>query len=249
MRFENKRVLITGGSRGIGKAIAFGFAAEGASVAICARGAEALEQARDEIARGGHHVFAERADLAEEQQVRRFVANAAEALGGIDILVNNASGFGMSDDEAGWGASIAVDVMAVVRASHEAVPHIEAAGGGSIVNIASISGLRASTRSVPYAAVKAAVINYTQSQAALYADKSIRVNAIAPGAIEFEGGVWDRRKRENPKLYEATLASIPFGRFGTAEEVAEVALFLAAPASRWVTGQTIAVDGGQLLRM
>ena len=249
MRFENKRVVVTGGSRGIGKAIALGFAAEGASVAICARGAEALEQARDEIARGGHRVFAESADLADEQQVRRFVANAAEALGGIDILVNNASGFGMSDDETGWGASIAVDVMAVVRASHEAVPHIEAGGGGSIVNIASISGLRASTRSVPYAAVKAAVINYTQSQAALYAGKSIRVNAIAPGAIEFEGGVWDRRKRENPKLYEATLASIPFGRFGTAEEVAEVALFLAAPASRWVTGQTIAVDGGQLLRM
>lgn len=165
----------------------------------------------------------------------------------MDVLVNNASGFGMADDEAGWGASLNVDIMAIVRASHAALPFLEADEGGSIINIASISGMRASNRSAPYAAAKAAVINYTSTQARIWARQKIRVNAISPGAIEFPGGVWDKRKGDNPKLYEATLASIPFGRFGTVEDIADVALFLASPAARWVTGQNIAVDGGQLL--
>jgi 3-oxoacyl-[acyl-carrier protein] reductase len=137
--------------------------------------------------------------------------------------------------------------MAIVRASQAAREFLQADEGGSIINIASISGMRASTRSGPYAAAKAAVINYTMSQAAQMARQHIRVNAISPGAIEFAGGVWDRRKRDNPRLYEATLASIPFGRLGTAEDIAEVALFLASPAARWITGQNIVVDGGQLL--
>lgn len=247
MRFAGRKVVVMGGSRGIGLAIAMGFAAEGAAVAICARGAEALEVARREIAGHGGRVFAAPCDLAEAEQIARFVPEAAASLGGIDSLVNNASGFGMTDDEAGWAASIGVDVMAVVRASHAALPFLEAAEGAAIVNIASISGLRASTRSLPYAAVKAAVINYTMSQAATLAPKRIRVNAISPGSIAFPGGLWEQRKETNPKLYEATLASIPFGRFGTAEEIAEVAMFLGSPAARWVTGQNIVVDGGQML--
>ncbi|MCF3946227.1 SDR family oxidoreductase [Acidiphilium sp. AL] len=247
MRFKDRCVVVMGGSRGIGRAIALGFAAEGAEVAICARGAEALEDARRDIAAHGHAAFAAPCDLADAGQIDRFIPEAAGALGGIDVLVNNASGFGMTDDEAGWAASFNIDIMAIVRASHAALPFLEADEGGSIVNIASISGLRASNRSAPYAAAKAAVINYTATQARMFARQRIRVNAISPGAIEFPGGVWDRRKHDSPKLYETTLASIPFGRFGTAEEVAEVALFLASPAARWVTGQNIAVDGGQLL--
>jgi 3-oxoacyl-[acyl-carrier protein] reductase len=247
MRFKDRRVVVMGGSRGIGLAIAKGFAAEGADVAICARGAEALEAARKTIGTHGHAVFAAPCDLADAAQIAAFIPEAAGALGGMDVLVNNASGFGMGDDEAAWAASLTVDVMAIVRASQAALPFLQADEGGSIINIASISGMRASMRSSAYPAAKAAVINYTMSQAAQMARQKIRVNAISPGAIEFPGGVWDRRKQDNPKLYEATLASIPFGRLGTAEEIADVALFLASAAARWITGQNIVVDGGQLL--
>ncbi len=245
--FKGKRAVVCGGSRGIGRSIALGFAGAGAGVSICARGAESLAATRAELAKFGNTAHAATCDLADGAAVGRYIAAAAEALGGIDILVNNASGFGMSDDETGWEASIAVDLMATVRASHAAIPHIERGSGGSIVNISSISGYRPSPRSPPYAAVKAALFNYTTSQAAVLARKGIRVNCVAPGSIEFPGGTWEKRKTDNAKLYNRILESIPFGRLGHPEEVANVVLFLASPLANWVTGQTITVDGGQLL--
>jgi 3-oxoacyl-[acyl-carrier protein] reductase len=248
--FTGKRVLVAGGSRGIGRAIAMQFAAAGADVAMCARGAATLEEARADIARHGHRVHAMTCDLAEAASIAAWVPAAAEALGGIDVLVNNASGFGLGDDEEGWAAGLSVDVLAMVRSSRAALPWLQrssAAGGASIVHISSIAAFRASTRTPAYAAVKAAMNSYTGSQAALLSRQGIRVNAIAPGSIEFPGGVWDQRKTDNPTLYERTLKSIPFGRFGTADEIAEVALFLASPHARWITGQVLSVDGGQLL--
>src|SRR5262249_23718416 len=150
--------------------------------------------------------------LADKAAIPACIAAAAEALGGIDILVNNASGFGMGDDEEGWAKGLGVDVMATVRATKAALPHIERAGGGAILNIASISGYGASARSPSYGAAKAAVISYTQSQALLLAQKRIRVNAISPGSIEFPGGLWDQRKNASPQVYNAVLKSIPWGR-------------------------------------
>ena len=245
--FQGKRVLVTGGSRGIGRAIALGFAGAGADVSICARGAPALDATRKEIAASGGRAHAGVCDLADGPAVRSYVAEAAAALGGIDVLVNNASGFGMGDDEAGWAAGLSVDVMAMVRASHAALPLLAQAAGSSIIHIASISGLRPSTRTPAYAAVKAAMISYTASQAAMLAPQGIRVNCIAPGSVEFAGGIWEQRRLANDPLYARVLAGIPFGRMGTPDEIAEMALFLASDHARWVTGQTIAVDGGQLL--
>ncbi|MCW3476221.1 SDR family NAD(P)-dependent oxidoreductase [Limobrevibacterium gyesilva] len=250
--FTGRRVVVCGGSRGIGRSIALGFAASGADVSICARGAASLDATRAEIAAHGRTAHAGACDLADASAIAAYIAAAAAALGGIDILVNNASGFGMTDDRAGWAASFDVDMMAVVHASHAALPHMRAAlaegrSGPSIVSVSSISAMRPSTRSAPYGALKAAVIHYTTTQAAMLAEDGIRVNAVAPGSIEFPGGTWEKRRLEGSPVYDRVRASIPSGRLGTPEEVADVVLFLASPAGRWVTGQTIVVDGGQLL--
>jgi 3-oxoacyl-[acyl-carrier protein] reductase len=242
-----KRAIVAGGSRGIGRAIALAFAEAGAGVSICARGTEALTATREEITRFGGVAHAAVCDLSDEAAIPRYIEEGAAALGGIDILVNNASGFGTSDDEAGWATSISVDLLATVRASWAALPFLEKSDAGAILNISSISGLRATPRTPPYAAVKAAVIEYTLTQAAALARKGIRVNGIAPGSIEFPGGTWARVKTNNPDLYGRILRSIPFGRLGRPEEIAQVALFLCSPLASWVTGQNIAIDGGQML--
>lgn len=244
--FKGKRAVVCGGSRGIGRSIALALAEGGASVSICARGAEGLQKTAAEIAKFGQKVHSAPCDLADAAAIAKYINEAAAALGGIDILINNASGFGMKDDEAGWAAGITIDLMATVRASHAATPHMERAGGGAIVNISSISGYGGSVRSAPYAAVKAAINNYTMSQSLALTPQKIRVNAVAPGSIEFPGGVWDQRKTTDPKLYQGTLRSIPWGRMGAPEEVARVVAFLASDLAGWVTGQTIAVDGGQM---
>ena len=244
--FAGKRAVICGGSRGIGRSIALGFAQAGAAVSICARGAATLEQTRGEIAAFGHTAHAGVCDLADGSAIGRYIADAAGALGGIDVLINNASGFGSSDDEKGWGISMTIDMMAIVHATHAALPALRASKG-CVVNTSSISALRSAARQPPYGAIKAAVIHYTHTQAAMYAKDGIRVNGVAPGSIEFPGGLWDDRKTSNPALYNAVLHAIPFGRLGHPEEVASVVLFLASPYAAWVTGQTIVVDGGQLL--
>ena len=243
--FTRRRVLVAGGSRGIGRSIALGFAAAGADVAICARGLERRRQTEAEVRNLGGTVHASACDLADGDAVSGWVDDAAEALGGIDVLVNNASAFARTDDEAGWGASLDVDLLASVRASRAALPWMQEAGG-AIVHVASISGLRPSARTPAYGAAKAALIQYTMTQAAALAGRRIRVNCVAPGSIEFPGGVWDEARRSNPELYERVLRGIPSGRMGRPEEVAQAVLFLASDLASWITGQTLVVDGGQL---
>ncbi|WP_328733175.1 SDR family NAD(P)-dependent oxidoreductase [Falsiroseomonas selenitidurans] len=244
--FTGRKVLVAGGSRGIGRSIALGFAQAGAAVSLCARDPKALEATRAEIAAMGVTAHAVAADLGVAAQVTGWVEQAAAALGGIDVLVNNASGFGAKDTEEDWARGLNVDVMATVRASRAAAPYLKAARG-CIVNVSSISGFRPSLRTPAYAAVKALLVNYTASQAAAFGPDGVRVNAVAPGSIEFPGGSWEQRRTSDPALYNRILGSIPFGRMGTPEEVAAVVLFLASPAARWVTGQTVIVDGGQML--
>ena len=243
--FTGYRVLVAGGSKGIGRSIALAFAETGAAVSICSRGEQALQTTRGELSAFGHAVHAASCDLADAQAIATYIEDAAQALGGIDVLVNNASGYGFSDDDEGWMRGFEVDLMAAVRASRAALPHLAASPHASILHTSSIAAFHPRRHGAPYAAVKAALSQYTTSQALALAEQRIRVNAIAPGSIEFADGLWDRRRREEPTLYQATLAKIPFGRYGRPEEIAHAALFLASPYAGWITGQTLCVDGGQ----
>ena len=244
---KGKRAVVTGASRGIGFAIADALAAEGVAVSICARGQAGLDAAAEKLGRHGGKMHISPVDVGDKESLEAYLDAAIAELGGLDILVNNPSGFGRTDDEDGWRVGLDVDLMALVRASWKAEAAMKQAGGGAIVHISSISGLTSSTRTPPYGAVKAAVNQYTKTQAANLAPHGIRVNAIAPGSIYFEGGTWDDAKQNNPQLYEAIKASIPAGRYGTPEEVANLAVYLSSNAASWVTGQTIAADGGQML--
>jgi 3-oxoacyl-[acyl-carrier protein] reductase len=242
---RDKRVVVAGASKGIGRSIALAFAAGGARVSICARGAKALEATRAELAALGGVVHAASCDLASEAAVARYIPEAAAALGGIDVLVNNATAGAVGDTEAAWGESIAVDLLAVVRASRAALPFLLEGRDPTIINISSGSGLNPSVRTPAYGAAKAAVIHYTRTQAATLATKGIRVNCVAPGSIEFPGGSWEERRTSDPALYDQVLASMPAKRLGRPEEVASVVLFLASPLANWVTAQVIGVNGGQ----
>jgi len=245
--FRGYRVIVCGGSKGIGRSIALAFAEAGASVSVCARGEAALDEVRHELAAFGGLAHTRRCDLADAASIESYIRDAADVLGGIDVLVNNASGYGFSDDEDGWAAGFNVDLMAAVRASRHALPWLKASSHGCILHTSSIAAFHPGVRGPAYAAVKAALNQYTTSQALQLAEHRVRVNAIAPGSIEFADGLWDRRKTEAPELYQRTLAKIPFGRFGKPEEIAHAALFLASPYAGWITGQTLCVDGGQLL--
>lgn len=246
-RLDGYRVVVAGGSRGIGRAIALAFARAGAAVSVCARGEAALAELGETIQAEGGTVHTQSCDLADAAAIVRYVEAAADSLGGIDVLVNNATGYGFADDDEGWTANFQIDLMAAVRASRAALPHLKQSGHASILHTSSIAALLPRAGGAPYAAIKAALSHYTRSQALALAPEGIRVNAIAPGSISFPDGLWERRRVDEPALYAATLAKIPFGRFGTPEEIAHAALFLASPWAGWITGQTLAVDGGQML--
>jgi len=240
--------IVTGASRGLGLASARALAAEGARVVICARGADALRAAAASLG-GAERVLAVEADVSTAAGADEVVARAVERFGRLDVLVNNVGKAGGTDivstpDEE-WQSAIDQTLFPAIRMSRLAVPHLRRGGGGAIVMIASIWGRESGGR-MTYNAVKAAEISLGKAMALQLAKDNIRVNSVAPGSISFEGGTWWKRQQEDPQgMAEFVKREIPFGRFGTADEVGRVVAFLSSPAASWITGACIPVDGGQ----
>ena len=246
MELEGRNCVVLGGSRGIGRAIAMGLADEGANVAICARNEGPLRETEAALVEKGVRVYAAGCDVADSAALTVFLDDARQTLGSVDVLVHNASGLAVGPTLADWEVSIQVDLMAAVRASDQVIPWMIEAGGGTILFVASTSGLEVDPApDYGYTAAKAALIAHAKKLAVMLAPQRIRVNAVAPGSTLFDGGVWAMVREHQPQLYESVRASIPSGRLGTPEEVANVAVFLVSPRSGWVVGECVSVDGGQ----
>jgi 3-oxoacyl-[acyl-carrier protein] reductase len=244
LKLSGQNAVITGASKGIGKSIALALAGEGVNVAICSRGKEALHATEKEILEKRVKVFASTCDVGSRQALNEFLEAAKSNLGSVDILVNNVSALSFGDDVKDWEASVNLDLMASVWATKKVVPWMIESGSGSILFVSSTSGLESGSPP-SYAAAKAAIISYSKTMAVQLAPKHVRVNTIAPGSIEFAGGVWDMAKHHNQPFYDMVLGSIPSGRMGTPNEVGDVAAFIVSPRASWITGTCISIDGGQ----
>ena len=244
LQLKGKNAIVTGGSKGIGRSIALHLAEEGVNVAIFARGKEALKKTEKELLKKGVKVIALTCDIGKTKQLDTFLDKVKDQFETIDILVNNVSALSLGDDYSDWETSINVDLLGSVKATRKVIPWMLDAGSGNILFISSGSGLEAGSPPA-YAAVKAALISYSKTMAIQLAPKNIRVNTLAPGSIEFPGGLWEQTKTQNPPFYEMILNMIPSGRLGTPDEVAKVATFVVSPAASWLVGTCLAVDGGQ----
>jgi 3-oxoacyl-[acyl-carrier protein] reductase len=237
------KAIVTGGTKGIGQAIAQTLAREGAHVAICARNANEVAASVTELQALGVTAFGRAVDVADGPALTAWVNDAAATLGGLDIVVANVSALAIAADEAAWQRGFEVDMMGTVRLVNAAMPYLEKSAHAAIVTISSVSGREIDFASGPYGAFKAAIVHYTQGLAYHLAGKGIRANSVSPGNTYFPGGVWTQIEQGNPEFFKMALGMNPTGRMGTPQEMANAAAFLTSPAASFVTGTNLVVDG------
>jgi 3-oxoacyl-[acyl-carrier protein] reductase len=250
LKLKGRHVLVTGGTRGIGRAIALLFAAEGADVSICARDGKAVDETLKVLQAKGVNAFGRGLDVADGKALASFVADAAAARGRLDGLVANASALSEGSAEEEFRKAFEVDLMHTRNAAEAAIPFLAKSGAGAIIAISSISGSEDyGYDSVSYGTMKAALFFYVKSLARHVAPMGIRANAVSPGTTYFAGGYWDEVKRNDPERFARNVAENPLGRMATPEEIANVVVFLASPAASFVSGTNVVVDGTMTVRI
>ena len=238
-----KTALVTGGTKGIGRAIVNAFVDEGATVAFCARNANEVSRVETSLRDAGAHVLGTALDIADPGALRSWVDATASECGGVDMVVANASALALSDDDASWDACFRVDLMGTVNLCRAAIPHMKNSTVKSLVALSSVSGREASFSSGPYGSLKSAIISYMAGLSLSLADQGIRANTVSPGHTYFAGGTWEAHKQNNPGLFAHALGLNPTGRMGTAEEVAAGVVFLSSPRASRISGTNLVIDG------
>jgi 3-oxoacyl-[acyl-carrier protein] reductase len=250
LQLKGLKALITGANKGIGLAIARTLAAEGVDVGICARNADVVRQAVEQLkARTpGVNVIGDSVDVTNAEQYIGWIGSATQRLGGLDIFVHNVTAAPSTPGMRGWDLAYSTDILGAVRGVEAALPHLKQSKSAAIVMIASISGVMSKVLPAPgayaYGAAKAAIISYAAQISKDLAKQGIRVNTVSPGPIYFEGGPWDRVKARMPQAFTAAEQACVIGRLGTPEDIANAVAFLASPRSGFTIGQNLHVDGG-----
>jgi 3-oxoacyl-[acyl-carrier protein] reductase len=240
---KGRNALVTGGSKGIGWAIAALFAAEGANVAICARNEGEVADAAAKLSAAGVKTWGAALDVADPAALKRWVDDAASNLGGVDALVCNVSALAVGNSPESWENSFRVDMMHTVNGVAAALPYLEKSTAASIAIISSVSGFEIDFAAGSYGAIKAALIHYAKGLSNQLIAKGVRVNAVSPGNTYFEGGIWSNIEKGNPDFFKMAMGLNPTGRMGTAEEVANGVVFLASPLASRISGTNLIIDG------
>ncbi len=241
LQLKDRKVLVTGGTRGIGRAIVQTFLAEGAQVAFCARSREEVEKTCQEL---GEQVVGSTLDITDTDALEHWVSETAERFGGIDIVVPSVSALASGQDLNAWSQAFSTDLLGTVALVNATLPWLKQSFAGSIVIISSVSGREIDTFAEPYGVMKAALTHYGKSLSRRLASDGIRVNIVAPGNVYFPEGVWGKIEREQPELFRESMALNPMGRMARPEEVANAVVFLASGMSSFTTGTCLLVDGG-----